>query len=151
MKTAKGNLIKLAEDGEFDVIVHGCNCFCTMGAGIAKSIKQKFPAAYKADLKTEKGAKSKLGSISTAEMDLPNGKLIVVNAYTQHNWRGSGRKVDYEAVREAFHEVKENFSGLRIGYPAIGAGLAGGDWNIISGIIAEVLNGENHTFVKFDG
>lgn len=151
MKTVKGNLIKLAEDGEFDVIVHGCNCFCKMGAGIAKSIKQKFPAAYKADLKTEKGGKSKLGSISTAEMDLPNGKLIVVNAYTQHNWRGSGRRVDYEAVREAFHEVKENFSGLRISYPAIGAGLAGGDWNIISRIIAEVLNGENHTFVKFDG
>lgn len=151
MKTVKGNLIELAEDGEFDVIVHGCNCFCTMGAGIAKFIKQKFPAAYKADLKTEKGAKSKLGSISQAEVDLPNGKLIVVNAYTQHNWRGTGKKVDYEAVRSSFEEIKEKFSGLRIGYPAIGAGLAGGDWNIISSIIDEVLIDENHTFVQFDG
>jgi len=33
MKTIQGNLIHLAQDGEFDLIVHGCNCFCTMGAG----------------------------------------------------------------------------------------------------------------------
>ena len=39
MKTIKGDLIKLAQDGEFDVIVHGCNCMCTMSAGIAKQIK----------------------------------------------------------------------------------------------------------------
>ena len=42
----KGDLIKLAIKGDFDVIIHGCNCFCTMGAGIAKSIKTAFPEAY---------------------------------------------------------------------------------------------------------
>lgn len=36
MKTIQGNFIHLAQNGEFDLIVHGCNCFCTMGAGIAK-------------------------------------------------------------------------------------------------------------------
>jgi O-acetyl-ADP-ribose deacetylase (regulator of RNase III) len=40
---------------------------------------------------------------------------------------------------------------LRIGYPAIGAGLAGGDWEVISSIIEEELKGEDHTFVKFIG
>ena len=50
MQTEKGDLIQKARAGEFDVIVHGCNCFCTMGAGIAKTIKQVFPAAYLADL-----------------------------------------------------------------------------------------------------
>ena len=35
MKIIKGNLISLALAGEFEVIIHGCNCFCTMGAGIA--------------------------------------------------------------------------------------------------------------------
>lgn len=151
MKTVTGNLIALAEDGEFDVIVHGCNCFCTMGAGIAKSIKSHFPAAYKADSKTEKGAKSKLGTISYATIGLSKGNLIVVNAYTQYNWRGTGKKVDYVAVRSVFKEIKEKFTGLRIGYPAIGAGLAGGDWNIISSIINEELDQEKHTFVKFAG
>ena len=67
MKTIKGDLVKLAIKGEFDLIIHGCNCFCTMGAGIAKTIKQKFPEAYEADLKTEKGDKAKLGTISWAK------------------------------------------------------------------------------------
>jgi O-acetyl-ADP-ribose deacetylase (regulator of RNase III) len=39
------------------------------------------------------------------------------------------------------------FSGKRIGYPKIGAGLAGGDWNIISSIIDKELIGEDHTLV----
>ena len=149
MKETNGDLIELAFEGEFDLIIHGCNCFCTMGAGIAKSIKRKFPEAYKADLETEKGNKSKLGEISWAKSKTENGELIIVNGYTQFNWRGSGRKADYEAIRKVFKKVKENFSGLRIGYPAIGAGLAGGDWQIISEIIEEELKDENHTLVKY--
>jgi len=149
MKTIKGDLIKLAIEGEFDLIIHGCNCFCTMGAGIAKSIKQIFPEAYKADLKTKKGDKSKLGKISWAKSKAGKGELIIVNGYSQFNFRGSGRKADYEAIREIFNIVKKEFSGLKIGYPAIGAGLAGGDWKIISEIIKDELKDENHTFVEY--
>ena len=149
MKTLKGDLIQLAIDGEFDVIIHGCNCFCTMGAGIAKAIKLKFPEAYNADLQTEKGDKSKLGTLSFAESETQNGTLIIVNGYTQFDWRGNGKKADYDAIRTVFKTVKEKFSGQRIGYPAIGAGLAGGDWNRISEIIEQELNGEHHTFVAY--
>ena len=45
MKIIEGDLIQLALDGEFDLIIHGCNCFCSMGAGIAKSIREIFPEA----------------------------------------------------------------------------------------------------------
>lgn len=55
MKTARGDLLAFATAGDFDVIIHGCNCQNTMGAGIAKSIKKQFPAAYDADLVTAKG------------------------------------------------------------------------------------------------
>ena len=41
------------------------------------------------------------------------------------------------------------FSGRRIGYPKIGAGLAGGDWTLIASIIEEELAGEDHTLVEF--
>lgn len=150
MKTIKGDLIQLAIDGEFDVIVHGCNCFNTMGAGIAKQIKATFPQAYNSDLQTEKGLKEKLGTISFAEVETKNGQLIIVNAYTQFHWKGIGKKVDYEAVKNCFKQIKKSFSGKKIGYPAIGAGLAGGDWNIISEIIEKELDGENHTFVEFE-
>jgi O-acetyl-ADP-ribose deacetylase (regulator of RNase III) len=149
MKTVFGDLIQLALDNNFDVIIHGCNCFCTMGAGIAKGIKTYFPRAYEEDLKTTRGDKVKLGSISFAEIENKNKKLIVVNAYTQYHWKGKGVKVDYDALRSSFKEVKTKFPGLRIGYPAIGAGLAGGDWSIIKQIIEEELSGEDHTFVIF--
>lgn len=150
MKTVKGDLIKMALEGQFDVIIHGCNCFCTMGAGIAKSIKKNFPGAFAADQQTEKGNQLKLGTISWAKMATNKSPLVIVNGYTQFNWRGLGKKVDYEAVRKVFKQVSMRFSGLRIGYPAIGAGLAGGDWEIISKIICEELEGEDHTFVEFE-
>jgi O-acetyl-ADP-ribose deacetylase (regulator of RNase III) len=38
----EGDLIKLATQGTFDVITHGCNCFCTMGAGIAPQMAETF-------------------------------------------------------------------------------------------------------------
>ena len=49
MKTLQGDLIALAQAGAFDVIAHGCNCFCTMGRGIVGSIKVHFPEAWSAD------------------------------------------------------------------------------------------------------
>ncbi len=150
MKMVKGDLIKLAIQGEFDVIVHGCNCFCTMGAGIALTIKHHFPMAYKADLATVKGDKSKLGTFSFAEIKIEDKTLIVINAYSQYHWKGTGGKADYEAIHTVFQVIKQQYQGLRIGYPAIGAGLAGGDWRIISTIIDEELSGEDHTFVVFD-
>jgi O-acetyl-ADP-ribose deacetylase (regulator of RNase III) len=38
----QGDLIRLAKQGTFDVITHGCNCFCTMGAGIAPQMANEF-------------------------------------------------------------------------------------------------------------
>jgi O-acetyl-ADP-ribose deacetylase (regulator of RNase III) len=45
--------------------------------------------------------------------------------------------------------VKQAYAGCRIGYPALGAGLAGGDWTLIAAIIDEELTGEDHVFVQW--
>ena len=123
--------------------------FLYYGSGIAKTIRDVFPEAYEADLKTVSGLKHKLGTISTAEVTRENNRLTVVNAYTQFTPGGEGVLVDYNAVSSVFAEIKIRFSGLRIGYPLIGAGLAGGDWGIISEIIIRQLHGEDHTLVKY--
>lgn len=149
MKIVSGDLIHLAKNGEFDLIVHGCNCFCTMGAGIAKGIKAAFFAAFEADLATARGDRVKLGTCTFAQIDRDGSPLIVVNAYTQFDYRGSGPKVDYDAVRSCFRWIKEQHSGKRIGFPKIGAGLAGGDWARITAIIKEELAGEDVTLVEF--
>ena len=147
MKTIAGDLIHLAKSGEFDLIFHGCNCFCTMGAGIAKGIKAAFPTAFEADLATAKGDRAKLGTCTIAEIERDGASLVVVNAYTQFDYRGSGPKVDYDAVRSCFRWIKEQHSNKRIGLPKIGAGLAGGDWARIARIIAQEL--EDVTLVEF--
>jgi len=151
MKSVTGDLLLLALDGRFEVIVHGCNCQCAMGKGIALSIKQQFPEAYDADLRTTKADPAKLGTISFAQINRPPARFTVVNAYTQFHWRGQGVLADYDAIRAAFRLIKQRFSGLRIGYPKIGAGLAKGDWNTIAAIIDEELAGEDHTLVELPG
>lgn len=72
-----------------------------------------------------------------------------MNAYTQFHWRGEGVLADYDAIRAAFRQIKQQFGGRRIGYPKIGAGLAKGDWATIAAIFDEELGGEDHTLVVY--
>ena len=142
-----GDLVRDAEN--YDVIIHGCNCFCTMGAGIAPQIKNKFPEAYAADCATVSGDRDKLGTITHTDT---SSKPIVVNLYSQQGYNGRTHgdvDLDYDALRSGLKLVKEKFSGKFIGMPRIGAGLAGGDWNIIEKIIDEELRGEYVVIVNW--
>lgn len=150
MKIVKGDLIQLALSGNFDLIIHGCNCFCSMGKGIALSIKNEFPEAFQADQVTIYGRREKLGMYSHATVMRNGHVIVIINAYTQYHWRGKGDKVDYQATEAVFRLIKRDFPGLSIGYPLIGAGLAGGDWQKISGIIDSCLVDEDHTLVEYD-
>ena len=114
-----------------------------------KTIKEQLPEAYLADCQTPKSDKSKLGTMSMAEIKRGETQFTVVNAYTQFDWAGKGVNADYHAIRQVMKAIKVAFSGKRIGYPKIGAGLAGGDWDVIYPIICEELAGEHHTYVEY--
>jgi O-acetyl-ADP-ribose deacetylase (regulator of RNase III) len=129
-----------------------------MGAGIAPQIAKAFPEAEEADNETARGDVEKLGTFSYADITQNDGETLTVhNLYTQFGTGGRAKgvpDVDYEALRSAFKllnaEVKNlsegrdggwyEFVGVEqlCGIPMIGAGLAGGDWEIISKIINEV-------------
>lgn len=148
MKTIKGDLIKLAQAGEFDVIVHGCNCFHTMGAGIAKQIRLAFPHAYDIDRETNYGDPDKLGRISST---FRKDGLVIVNAYTQF---APGKEVSkdlYANIENCFRLIKNLYYGQKIGVPWIGAGIAGGDWNKIYEIISRVMIDQDITAVEYQG
>ncbi|MEK8029548.1 hypothetical protein AACH06_01835 [Ideonella sp. DXS29W] len=151
MNVVQGDLIEMALQGHFDVIVQGCNCQCRMARGIALTIRRVFPEAQMADSATKPGDRAKLGTISTATVHRNGHAITIVNGYTQFHWAGAGVKADYDAIRLVMQTVRRQFSGLRIGYPKIGAGLAGGDWATIRAIISEELAGEDHTYVEFEG
>jgi O-acetyl-ADP-ribose deacetylase (regulator of RNase III) len=52
-------------------------------------------------------------------------------------------------INPALLLIKDSFSGLSIGLPKIGAGLAGGDWKLIVSIIEEELAGEDVTLLEY--
>jgi len=152
----KGNLLAEFKKLKYHAIVHGCNCFCTMGAGIAKDIKQSYPEAYAADCATKSGDMKKLGTYTSADVTGKIGKkAFVVNAYTQYDFKkSSGINVDYSAIERVFTLLNKDFAGKKIGIPKIGAGLAGGDWGKISMIIDSVtpdIDIELVEFIEFMG
>lgn len=148
MNVIYGDIIQLAKSGVYDVVIHGCNCQMTMGAGVAKLIKKNFPAAYAADVDFPILSNWRLGTYSKAIVTiLPSGsELTIVNAYTQLNY-GSGFQIDYEAIQDCFIGIRKEFLDKKILYPKIGAGLGGGNWDIISTIIDKSLIGMDHTLV----
>ncbi len=144
MNVLHGDLLRYAKEGKFDAIVHGCNCFNNMGAGIAREIKGQFPKAYEADLATVRGSRDKLGTYTFATTKY---NFVVINAYTQYQYGRGQNHADYDAIREVFTKINNDFKGKRIGIPKIGAGLAGGDWRIIEKILEEVCTDINLTLV----
>ena len=130
----KGDVIKAFKENHYDVLVHGNNCFCNWGAGIAVQMRKNFPSAFKSDQATQFGDKSKLGTYSLSETK--NGTII--NAYTQYKYGGGRNNADLEAIRKVFEKINEDYSGKVICIPKIGAGLAGGDWKEIKKVINSV-------------
>jgi|Laugrespbdmm15sn_2_1035079.scaffolds.fasta_scaffold00151_30 O-acetyl-ADP-ribose deacetylase (regulator of RNase III) len=124
LTVVKGNLIAMGKANDFDIIVHGCNCFCTMGAGIAAQIAQQFPDANLADAETVRGDPGKLGTYTIGM----SGRLVILNAYTQYGTSNTGRDVfEYTAFERVLDKIASRFGKWRIGLPMIGMGLAGGD------------------------
>lgn len=152
------------EDAYFrGTIMHGCNCKKVMGSGVAKWIRETFPAAYDKDCIWGAPATERLGSFTntletfqTAER--PN--VLIYNLYTQFGIREfNNRTFEYtkpfslDAFRDAFTTALNDLyntnihiystSPLRpwnhpIFLPCIGAGLGGGDWLEIQTMILMV-------------
>lgn len=160
INTVQGNLIELAttDTGRYKAIAHGCNCFCTMGSGIAKTIRERFPMAYTedCDFMAYMPKEAKLGKFSTyysRKFD-----LTIFNLYTQFDFGTHKQQVIYEAVEKCFVGLNRSFSPyvtnnpkqFDLGIPKIGAGLAGGDWDIIADIINKVTPKLKIELVEFN-
>ncbi|UYL05634.1 hypothetical protein PMMJPKLI_00094 [Klebsiella phage KP13MC5-1] len=79
---------------------------------------------------------------------------IVFNAYTQYDFWTPGPRVDYDAIGNAFKQAVGLADAVKTGKPIItpliGAGLAGGDWELIKRIINEVTGDYPIIVVHFD-
>lgn len=160
-KEIDGNVIEGFKKGEFDVIAHGCNCYATMGAGIALTIGKEFPEAYWADknFSIPNGIK-RLGKLTWAEIE---DLGIIFNLYSQYN---PGPDFRLDAFRKSLVAMKKvmkkelaytNLDGkleflpenIRIGLPLIGCGIGGGKWPEVAKVIQEELADYDVTIVHF--
>ena len=124
LNKVKGDLLAMGKNNELDIIVHGCNCFCAMGGGIAAQIRTQFPDARLADDETVRGDAGKLGTYTIGM----HGRLVILNAYTQYSISREGEDVfEYIAFQRVLDKIAHRFGNWRIGLPLIGMGLAGGD------------------------
>ena len=144
MIVVSGNLITLADNGEFDIIVHGCNCMNVMGSGIAVAIRNKWPEAFYADQNFgTPGDYCKLGNFSSAEVKSKAGDLTIINAYTQYKTNNGGviRDVfEYTSFSMILQKLLHLHPSKRYGFPLIGCGLAGGDKIKIISMIDDFAN-----------
>jgi O-acetyl-ADP-ribose deacetylase (regulator of RNase III) len=154
-----GNLITLALDGKFDVIAHGCNCFCQMGAGLAPQMAKHFDAdLFPMEHSDRKGDMTKLGNIESQFHYLTgaNKGVYIVNCYTQYGFgrnhvEGTDIPLDYSALNLCFKKMNNKFRGMHIGLPQIGCHLAGGDWNVVKDMIQKLFKDCDVTVVIYDG
>jgi O-acetyl-ADP-ribose deacetylase (regulator of RNase III) len=156
----KGNLLAVKEG----VIAHGVNCQGVMGGGVALAIRKMYPVVYKEYQErlneTRKLYEREFPSstfetqqflghvqfVSTTQVDLSyNPPLVIANCFTQDFYGTDERHVDYEAVAQCFAVLNQRvklYTDKPLNIPKIGAGLAGGDWNVISAIIESEYKGD---------
>ena len=137
-----------------------------MRSGIAPKIAENFPASKSADDATKRGDMSKLGNFSVGKDELHD--VLVYNIYGQFGWKrehvnyGTVTKQLFLGIRKMRDDLVEKFtvsgedSVVKVGFPRIGSGLGGGDWEFIRPMIEEVFQDRpgiifNIDFVEFQG
>lgn len=161
IKIIKGDLIKLIKEDAFDIVMHGANCFNTMGGGIAYQMRINFPELYEADLQTKSGDKSKVGTY-TYWLRQQKAKVLnqhsraefkytmLINAYTQFTYGREKDQFEYEGFESILKSLIPVMTYKKIGLPWIGCGLAGGDKERILKIIEDTIGHLDVTIVEYN-
>lgn len=134
------------------IIIHGVNCQGAMGSGIALQIRQKYPQVYNdyCDFVLNPKNQNLLGKIV---ISIIKDDFFIVSAFTQEFYGRDKNRVyvDYNAIKTVFNQINKlaKETKLPVLFPMIGAGLANGDWNLITRIIENELEGsvENYLYV----
>ena len=139
----EGNLL-LSKDVE--VIGHQANCQNTFGSGIARSIREMYPAAYEADCSAARAKVNTLGRFSVGYIPAENNSSSIrriYNLYGQNLFGKGTRQTNYDALYSALegmaNDLMENDMDLpapSVGFPyQMGSFRGGGSFDIVSRLI----------------
>lgn len=125
--------------GRPGIIVHCCNDLGRWGSGFVLALDARWPEPRKSYL--EKTV-YQLGSVDFIRVVRP-ANLYVANLIGQHGTRGpfNEHPVKYDAIFEGLKVVASvaRISDSGLHFPRMGAGLAGGHWPVIEGLINETM------------
>lgn len=133
----EGDLIELTRQRNFEVIVHGVNCFNSQTGGLAPQMVKAFQTdKFKLENVKYQGDKRKLGHIDWVREYIDGHslfKVFVVNAYTQYHPGPDFRLESFKSCLEHLSKLittSPYLSGRKIpiGFPQIGCGIGGGNW-----------------------
>lgn len=132
IKYIKGDLFQ----DDHVMIAHGCNAQGVMGSGFALEIKQRFPDAYEAYYRKCAQTTNRISLLGDVIPVYTTIGKIIFNCITQGNYGKDGTKyVSYDAVDTCMKYIGESQPKWHIAMPKIGAGLGGGNWEVIEAII----------------
>lgn len=124
-------------DSDEKYVAHGCNCSGGFGSGFAKAVKERYPSVREGYLHRYNTRGWKLGEIQVLSVGDGSGREIANCAIQERYGKpNEGPYVSYPAIREVVRNLVQTWpNGFAM--PKIGAGRAGGNWDIISEIINE--------------
>jgi O-acetyl-ADP-ribose deacetylase (regulator of RNase III) len=124
---------------EVQAFAHGCNCQGSMGAGVAKGLKEQYPEMYE-EYRRRCKADPRQFNLGDCFLWKEEGKPWVFNLGTQEwYWRG---RASYEAIEVALEEMKQQANEQEIhtiAIPRIGVGYGGLSWKKVRAIIERVF------------
>ena len=121
-----------------DIRVNAVNCVGIMGAGIALAFKRRYPAMFRSYRQACRAGRVRPGSLHV--WTSPSGDRVI-NLPTKRHWRDPSRYDDVESGLDALRDYLRDLGAVSVALPALGCGLGGLDWAIVSRMIAEKLAG----------
>jgi len=131
-------------------VAHGCNCQGSMGAGIAKNFRARYPEMYE-EYRRRCKAEPRQFNLGECWLWKADNQPWVFNLGTQEGyWRA---RASYEAIDTALRSMRQqaDVEGItRIAVPRIGVGYGGLSWKKVRAIVEAVFGDWHGTLVVYE-
>ena len=134
-------------DAPADIRVNTVNCVGVMGTGVALAFKQRYPDMFK-DYQRD----CKDGRVMPGTMHIWKSLTgdWIINFPTKRDWRESSRYEDIDAGLDDLRGYLNGVGRVTIALPALGCGHGGLDWDRVSRMISEKLDGVDAHVLVFE-
>jgi O-acetyl-ADP-ribose deacetylase (regulator of RNase III) len=148
IKIVEGSILEATED----IIGHQVNCQGVMGAGLAAQIRSKHPKVYEKYMELVNNYDDKVFLLGQTQVISVSKDRCVANLFGQLTYGRTGIHTSYKHLYESLDKLKrkaiKHDKTVAIPY-GLGSGLAGGDWEMVYGIINKVFEDYDVTLYRF--